>query len=49
MNLTIDDYEDMLLLDNQTSAKPEPLLVPGKGCPGVHTPDHRLTVDFTEV
>ena len=48
-NLTADDYEEMLLLDNQTSAKPEPLLVPGKNCPGLHSPDHRLIVDFTEV
>ena len=49
VNLTVDDYEEMLLLDNQTSAKPQPLLVPGKNCPGIHTPDHRLIVDFTEV
>ena len=49
INLTADDYEDMLLLDNQTSAKPEPLLVPGKNCPGIHTADHRLIVEFTEV
>lgn len=47
--MTVEDYEDMLLLDNTTSARPEALLVPGKNCPGTHTVDHRLTLDFTQV
>ena len=38
------EYEDMMLLDNATSIKSEPLLVPGKGCPGEHTPDNKLLV-----
>lgn len=48
-NMTMEDYKDMLLLDNQTSAKPEPLLVPGKNCPGVHSVDHKLVIDLVEV
>ena len=38
------DLENMLLLDNTNSSKAEPLLVPGKGCPGEHTVDHKLVV-----
>ena len=38
------DLENMLLLDNTNSSKAEPLLVPGKSCPGEHTVDHKLVV-----
>jgi hypothetical protein len=44
-----EDFEELLMLDNVTSAKSEPLLVPGKNCPGVHSVDHKLVVDFIEV
>jgi len=48
-NMVEEDFEDLLMLDNSTSAKSEPLLVPGKNCPGVHSVDHKLVVDFIEV
>jgi len=47
-NMVEEDFEDLLMLDNSTSAKSEPLLVPGKNCPGVHSVDHKLVVDFIE-
>lgn len=48
-NMAEEDFEELLMLDNVTSAKSEPLLVPGKNCPGVHSVDHKLVVDFIEV
>lgn len=45
-NITEQDYELIMLLDNTSSSKAEPLLVPGKGCAGEHTADNKLVIPF---
>lgn len=47
--LTDEDYDEMMILENQTRVNPEPLLVPGRNCPGIHTDDFKLMVDFMQV
>lgn len=45
-NITARDYEVMALLDNMSNGHAEPLLVPGRDCPGEHTADNKLMVPF---